>query len=71
MTLNITQFPQTRPAARIYVRIQPSGLWDIQDEMNRRGGRFIDRKSALQFIRHEFGTGAQLVFWTADERQAA
>jgi len=44
-----------------YVSQAPSGTWLVQDEMDRRGGRFNDRKAALKFVRDEFGPNTDIV----------
>ncbi len=51
---------RTPAADRVHVRPTPSGLWIVRDEMDRRGGRFQDRKSALRFARREFGPAARI-----------
>jgi hypothetical protein len=71
MSTNVIQFTPSRPDTHVHVWIQPSGLFDIHDDLNLRGGRFIDHKSAFRFIRDEFGAHAKLVFRADAEREAA
>jgi hypothetical protein len=46
---------------RVYVREVKSGVWIVHDELDRKGGRFCDRATALQFVNDEFGKDATTV----------
>ncbi len=51
----------TQPGARAHLRECPSGAWIVHDDANRRGGRFADRRSAVKFVRREFGANSQII----------
>ena len=52
---------QGEAPARILLRRTPDGLWIVRDEMDRRGGRFHDRRAALRFASREFGPAARII----------
>jgi hypothetical protein len=45
----------------VHLRETGSGHWIVHDEMNRKGGRFVDRRAAMNFIRRELGLRARAV----------
>lgn len=45
----------------VYLRETREGHWIIQDEKGRKGGRFVDRRAAIKYIRRELGLRAQPV----------
>lgn len=45
----------------LHLRETRSGHWIVHDDMNRNGGRFVDRRAAMNFIRRELGLRARAV----------
>ena len=60
-TAQIFKVQQAQFIACAYVFEGPSGNWIVQDEMDSRGGLFANRKAALKFARHEFGSETEIV----------
>ena len=54
----------------VHLRETGSGHWIVHDEMNRKGGRFVDRRAAMNFIRRELGLRARAVSAAQNEDAA-
>jgi hypothetical protein len=50
----------------VHLRETRSGHWIVHDDMNRKGGRFVDRRAAMNFIRRELGLRARAVAASQD-----
>lgn len=51
----------------VHLRETGSGHWIVHDEMNRKGGHFVDPRAAMNFIRRELGLRARAVSASQDE----
>jgi|GEM_PF-5668274 len=57
---NILQLNTSATAAKVELIETTSGRWSVKDAMDRKGGIFTSHKTALRFIRDEFGASANI-----------